>query len=515
MPDPSSFRFDSSQLERNFAVMQPVDDSVQASDSTTPACCSRTALIIRCRHTERGYALELPLKTRKPNESPNVPPQNRQQLVMRTELPGPFLQVLSIHEGRDVAEVTITGQGPNQCPPGKPNRVRLEGLGGGNKDVPFDSWAFKAPALLDGKLLDQPGDDLIALLHPFKMPDLAPQLWTISVPGCAAAKLKTTIAAFPDVRWSGQLTLRAESNDKERSGYQITADSTLACTYNGHRLELNTQQQAIVLCPWFDCLEPLARSAVAVLALRPSARLQGFDAPALVRHGEFTWDPWPQLTLRLDAALTEEKGTGLIGHQLRAQVSGEPLIGARGEISLLAKWLQEPAKTRLLTPVLAAIEARRTEEICEELGLWLVADGRASLRAGVEARRPGFATESAGKVTGSVALYLQARSTREYETLIIRHGSSTDSTKLSGISVGLTPPPATPLPEPLDRKFQAAVNFTGCAVSSMEKCRPGIRFRSLRPADNPKPSPVQILPARIWPSGTEPDQLAEIEWLPK
>lgn len=515
MPDPSSFRFDSSLLERSFAVMQPVDDSVQADDSTTPACCSRTSLVIRCRHVDRGYSLELPLKTRKPNESPDVPPQNRKQLVMRTELPAPVLQVLSVREGKDVAEVAATGLGPNQCRPGKPNRVRLEGLSAGNKDVPFESWSWKAPALLDGALLDQGSEDLIALLHPFKMPEFAPQVWTISVPGCAAAKLKATIASFPDVRWSGQLTLRAEPSDKVKSGYQITSDSTLACTYNGHRLDIQTQDQAEALCPWFECLEPLARSAVAVLALRPSIRLQGFDTPALVRHGEFSWDPWPQLTLRLDAALSEQKGNGLLGHRLRVQVSGEPLIGARGEISLLAKWLQEPAKTRLLAPILAALDARRTEEICEELGLWLVAEGRASLRATVEAQRPDLTTESPGKVSGGVALYLQARSIREYETLVIRHGSATDSTKLSGIEVGLEPPPATPLPEPLERKFRAAVNFTGCAVSSLEKHRPGIRFRALSPAGSPKPSPIQILPARVWPAGTEPGQLSEVEWTAK
>lgn len=512
MPDPGSFQFEPERLERFFASLQIVDDSVKSADATAAGCCSRTRLKVSCRAAERGYVLSLPLVTRLPNESPALPPQNRHFHVMRADIPAPMLQILSTHEGREVAEVSLGGEGPAHCPPGRPNRVKIDGVNGGSQDVPFVNWSWRAPAVIDGALMDRGAEEIIELLHPFKAPDLPAQMWSLSVPGCAAARLKATVAAFPDVRWQGRLTIQVEPKKGGKAGFEMKPDGAVICSYNGHQLKVEDFLQARVLCGWFDCLEMLAKSAVAVLALKPGVKHTGFDNPRLERGGELRWSPWPRLSLRAESSLFEQKGNGLLGHALNVLVSGDPLVGAQGEISLLPAWLENPARRRILAPLLAGVAGRRPEEISHELGLWLVAGGQVSLRAGVSARRPEARTGAQGSARGRVSLHVEGRSVREFETILVRSGGAASLSVPSGIEAQCEGPPDSPVAEPVEKKCTALVSFTGVAVDSLEKWTPGCRIRRWLPAGAEAPPPLVLVPARSWPSGAEPGKPAEIPW---
>ncbi|HEY1083277.1 MAG TPA: hypothetical protein VGE29_13500 [Prosthecobacter sp.] len=512
MADPWSFQFNNEKLESSFCSLQPVSDSVQAAESPMPGCCSRTSLTLSCRGFERGYALALPLKTRLPNETPDSPPQNSRMQVMTAQLPPPMLQVLSVHDGKEVAEIAVSAQGANQCPPGQPNRVKVDGVGGGLQDVPFNQWGWKAPAILDSRLMEPLGEDMISLLHPFKAPALPAQVWSLSVPGCPAAKLKASVAAFPDVRWHGRLVLRTEAKPNSTAGFVALLDGDLACLYNGQEFKVTGRDQLRALCRWTDAVEVLAKCAVALMALRPGTRLQGLDNPRLEKHGELRLSPWPQLSLQVDSQLFEQEGNGLLGHALKVLVSGDPLMGAQGEISLLPAWLEDPGKRRLLAPLLVGLDAVRVEEVAQELGLWLVAEGQVSLRAGIESRRPSTSTQSLGRAAGRLALNLEIRSLREYDTLVAHYGGAEDITAPAGLSAVCEPAPESPLPDPLGKPCRALLSFTGCSVAGLEKWRPGCRFRRWQPPGAKPPSAVPMLPARSWPSGGEPGQAAEIPW---
>lgn len=512
MPDPSAFRFEPERLERFFASLQPVDDSVQSTDATAAGCCSRTRLTLRCRAVERGYALSLPLQTKLPNESPGMPPQNRHFQVMRTAVPPPMLQVLSAHEGKEVAEIAVSGEGAAQCPPGNPNRVRVEGVNGGEQDVPFTQWSWKAPAVIDGALMDKGAEEIIKLFHPFKAPDLPAQLWSLSVPGCPAAKLKATVAAFPDVRWQGRLTIQVEPRKGGGGGFEMKPDGAITCSYNGHQMKVADWLQGRVLCQWLECLDMLAKSAVAVLALKPGAKHTGFDNPRLENHGEFRWSPWPRLSLKVESSLFEQKGNGLLGHALSVLVAGDPLVGAQGEISLLPTWLENRARRKILSPLLADLEAQRSEEITHELGLWLVAEGQVSMRAAVSARRPEALTEARATARGRVDFRVEGRSVREFETIIVRAGATAHLSVPPGIEAQCESPPESPVPEPLEKKCKALVSFTGVAVSDIEKWLPGCRLRRWLPAGEDAPPPVALVPGRSWPAGGEPGKPVEIPW---
>jgi hypothetical protein len=289
-------------------------------------------------------------------------------------------------------------------------------------------------------------------------------------------------------------------------------DGSIECSYNGHRLEVADWYQGRVLCEWFECLEMLAKSAVAVLALKPGVKHAGFDNPKLEKHGEMRWSPWPRLSLKLESSLFEQKGNGLLGHALSVLVAGDPLVGAQGEISLLPAWLENAARRKILAPLLAGMKARRPEEIAHELGLWLVADGQISLRAGVNARRPEARTVASASARGRVNLRVEGRSIREFETLMVRCSGAQGAGVPSGIDAVCESPPDSPIQEPLDKKCKALISFSGVAVASLEKWGPGCRLRRWLPADASPPPAVVLVPARTWPSGGEPGKAVEVPW---
>ncbi len=512
MPGTDGFQFNAEKVEKSFSTLQPVDDSVQAADSPTPGCCSRTSLSLSCRSFERGYNLELPLKSKQANETPFLPPQNRQLHVMAVEVEAPFLQVLSVREGNEVAEITVSAQGPNQCPPGKPNTVKIQGIGGGSRDVPFAQWSWKAPAILDARLMQPLNEDMIALLHPFKAPCLPAQVWSLSVPGCPASKLKTNVIAFPDVQWHGRVLVKAVPKPGTDAGFETIIEGDLVCRYNGNDFKIDTRDQAHALSRWFEIVEMLAKCAVAIMALRPGPKYAGFDHARLEKYGALRLEPWPQLSLQVDSALFEQQGNGLLGHALKVLIYADPLVSADGEVSLLPMWLEDSTKKGMVAPLLAGLDVVRTEEVAQELGLWLVVQGRSSLRSGIEARRPIAATQVLARASGGISLNLEARSVREYDAFVIQCGGVEDRSMPAGLQIACEPAPESPLQEPLDKKTRVLLNFTGCAIGGIEKWRPGCRYRRWQPLEAKPPGALPVLPARSWPSGGEPGQLVEIPW---
>lgn len=512
------FEFDPARLEGSFSDMQPVSDAVQRAESTTPGCCGRTRVTISCRSFERGYSLDLPLHGRKPNESPFEPPQNFQSVVMAAEIPPPMLQLLSRHDGDGVAEVLITASGPAECPPGTPSRLVLEGSGGCTRDVPQKAWTWSAPAILDAAQIESLDENLISLLHPFKMPHLPAQLWKLSLPRCPASQIKATIATFPDVRWRGELNVTTRPNPEVNSGYEMRFEGDLACSYNDKRWLLQDKSQAKALSKWIDGLDVLARSAAAFTALRPASRHAGLDNPRLTRMEEFRFEPWPRLSIALEAQLFEQEGNGLLGHALSMRVQAAPLIGASGEMSLLGPWLEQMDKKPIIRPLLAALDVIRAEEIAQELGLWLVADGQISLRAGVEAKRPQLRTTTMGRANGSVRLGLEARSIRDYDSFVIHQGGSADTTIQPGFHATCKAAPEAPFNDPREHPPMAAFEFSGLSISRLEKRRPGCVFRHhskvLPGGEGAEKSPegCMLAPARSWPADATLEAPAEVPW---
>lgn len=514
------FEFDPARLEGSFSDLQPVSDSVQRAESTTPSCCHRTRVTISCRAFERGYVLELPLFGKGPNESPGDPSHNHQYHVMAAQIEPPTLQILSEHDGDAVAEIVISASGPPQCPPGVPSRLNLEGIGGTTQAIPVTAWTWKAPAVLSAALIESLDEDLISLLHPFKMPDLPAQIWKLELPRCPGAKISATVAAFPDVRWQGKLNLITKPKPGPEAGFNLNLDGDLACTYNGRQWPVREIFQAKTLCKWTNCLEVLARSAAALMALRPGARHAGLDNPRLARMQEFRFDPWPRLSLGIEAGLFEQEGNGLLGHALRIIVSGDPLIGASGEMGLIGPWLEEIDKANLIAPLVAALDVVRAEEIAQETGLFLVADGQISLRVGIEARRPTAATADVGRASGSVCLGIEARSIRDYDSFIIHQGGAEDPKVRPGFRAKCDPPAETPQSDPREHKPRAVIEFTGLALSRLEKQRPGCRFRHLAKPEpiletgvaEPASNSCVLAPSRHWPSDAGPGESAEVPW---
>ena len=513
-----SFDFDPARLEGSFSDMQPVSDAVQRAESITPGCCGRTRVTVGCRSFERGYKLELPLHGRLPNESPSDPPQNFQSFVMLAEITPPMLQILSLHDGEGVADIVVTADGPAECPPGSPSWLSVEGCGGSKRAVPQKGWNWPAPAILDASLIEMLDEDLISLLHPFKMPSLPAQLWKLSLPRCPASKISATVAAFPDVRWQGGLDITTQPKEDASSGYDMLFEGDLACSYNGRHWPVKEKSHAKALCKWIDCLEVLARSAVAVMALRPSSRHAGLDNPRLTRFEELRFEPWPRLSISLEAKLFEQEGNGLLGHALRMMIRADPLIGASGELSLLGPWLEQLDKKPILGPLIAALDVIRAEEIAQELGLWLVADGQISLRSGVEARRPNARTVSAGRSSGHVRLGIEARSSRDYDSFIIHQGGSADGSLPAGFHAACEAPAESPQNDPREHKPRAAIEFSGISITRLEKRRLGCTFRhhgkpsQATETEAKTPAGCLLAPSRSWPGDATFDSLAEVPW---
>jgi len=517
MPATQVFDFDPARLEGQFSDMQPVNDSVKRAESAMAGCCRRTRVTIFSQDAGRGYTLELPLTGKKPNESPLDPPSNHFAHVMTAQVKPPMLQVLSGHSGNRVAEITTTADGPPQCPPGVDSKLRLEGLGGATRVVPQAAWVWPAPAILDAELMEELDEEMLSLFNPFKMPELPAQVWSVDLPRCAMSLISARIAAFPDLRWNGRLDAFVKPSVESPSGYELQIGGDLSCSYDGRQWKVQEKRQAKALCKWIDGLEVLARSAAAIMALRPGPRHAGLDNPRLTRMETFKFHPWPSLSIHLDASLFVQDGNGLLGHALSMKIQAASLIGASGEMSLLGPWLEQEDKKPLLRPLLVGLDVIRAEEIAQELGIWLVADGQISLQAGVEVRRPQTQVASVGRSQGEIPLRIETRSIREYDSFVIHQGGSEDAGLRAGFRVGCEAPAESPMPDPREHKPKVVFQFSGFQVARLQKGRPGCRFRHLppEPPENASEEGRQgclLAPSRSWPEDAKIDAPAEVPW---
>ena len=501
-----------SEAEQRFSSLQLVDEVVQLENSAVPACCLHTGLEIADEAGSRDYTLGLPLRSHKPNETPLRPPQNLLANIMGVALEAPFFQVLTsaFNDGKAFAGVTVEGTGPAQCPPGQTSRVVISGAVMGAKEIPTGPWQVALPAALVPSGLDAP--DAVDVFHPFLLPQLPAQVATISVPGCKEIGMEARVAVFPDARWSGSLRVSAEPAPESKKGFKVSVEGDLACEYGGTKLAITTLGQAQALCPWFEVIETLAKSIVAMKVLLPSRKNQGLDSVVLSKGPPLNWDPWPALLLEISARLTPQVNNGLLAHSLRYVMRGDPLIAARGELGLLPSWMDSPLWRERLGPLLVGTRGQRIEEITQEMGLYLTARGSVSINASVALARPEGQTEIKAQASGKVALCIEGRSTREYETIVVRGGSADEVTEEACVKAVMWPPPPSPMPDPSERKCRSMVNFTGYALHSLEKHRPGILIRARKkivPEGEPQPLLAHVLPARNWPGGDEP---AEIPW---
>lgn len=517
MPAIQVFDFDPARLEGDFSDMQPAAEPVQRVESAVPGCCGRTRVSISCREASRGYVLQLPLKGRLPNESPQNPPSNHFSHVMAAQIPPPVLQVLSGHRGGGVAEITIMADGPRECPPGVESRLRLEGVGGGIREVPQTAWVWLAPAILDADLLEEMDEALISLFHPFKMPELPAQTWVLDLPRCVLSRMSARVATFPDVRWTGRLNVSTKPSTELSAGHELIISGDLACSYDGRHWPVKDKQQAKALCKWFEGVEVFARSAASIMSLRPGARHAGLDNPRLVRMEPLRFEPWPNLSMHLDAALFEQEGNGLLGHSLQMQIQGSPMIGASGEMSLIGPWLEQQDKKPFIRPLLAGLDVIRTEEIAQELGIWLVADGQISLHAAVKARRPQAQTVSKVSSQGAITIGMEVRSRREYDGFIIHQAGADNPGERAGFTAVCAPPDETPQTDPREHKPKAAFQFTGLQFYQIEKRRPGCIFRHMPPGSaETRPDEAGrgclLAPSRAWPADSKIEAPAEIPW---
>jgi hypothetical protein len=199
------------------------------------------------------------------------------------------------------------------------------------------------------------------------------------------------------------------------------------------------------------------------------------------------------------------------------KIQAASLIGASGEMSLLGPWLEQEDKKPLLRPLLVGLDVIRAEEIAQELGIWLVADGQISLQAGVEVRRPQTQVASVGRSQGEIPLRIETRSIREYDSFVIHQGGSEDAGLRAGFRVGCEAPAESPMPDPREHKPKVVFQFSGFQVARLQKGRPGCRFRHLppEPPENASEEGRQgclLAPSRSWPEDAKIDAPAEVPW---
>lgn len=500
-----------SELEKAFAFSQPVSDAVQRSESAIPGCCSRTRLRLGCREKVRQYSLELPEMAPRGEKGRGIEPKERRFHVMDIELPGPVLQVLSNGEGADVAEVQVRSEGPGSCPPGTSNRVHIEGAGGGARVVPFSDWVLSAPSVLRPSILEEVDRDTLKLLHPFRAPKLPAQTWKVEMPSCPRSRLNAIVASFPDVRWSGRLSLAVVGDSSSKKGFQLKPEGAVECSYSGRTWAVKSSDDALVICQWFGALEMLGKCVVSILELEASEKYSGMDNPSLQRGEVLRFDPWPQLSFSVESRLFEQTGKALLGHQLRAVVSEGKMVGAKGELSLLPQWLDDLSKRRWLTALLVGTEGERPEEITRKMGFWLIVEGTLSLMAAVEANRPVAATSCESRAEGGVEVRAEFRSIYDYEGAVVEIGGAENSAALAMLEAECLRPEESPSQDPMEKRFRASLRFSGVSLGRVVKLRPGCQIRRWDSDPARLDARVPLVPARSWPGGGDGEPI-EVPW---
>ncbi|HEX2747540.1 MAG TPA: hypothetical protein VHM91_06055 [Verrucomicrobiales bacterium] len=506
-----------SRADKDFSGVRTVSDAVQPEDHGLPPCCARTRIVLKCRHDERGFTYNMPVKGRSPWLSPDVPPQNRKWHVMADNAT-PVFQVVSssTHEAeRDV--INIRAEGPGECPPGTPSVLTVTPNAGAAEvlRLPLRDWKVPVPSSLTSDVLnadkpwERPG------LHPFCLPDLPARTWVIAFPACPAKGLGMSVyvKSFPGVLWSGQARVQAQSSNGPA---RPVVEGGITLRVDGRERLIDDWRSLRAIFPFMGMIDDLTKTVNAVNELCSPLRSRGLDSSRLQWREPLRWDPMPSMSIQVESRLFEQTASGLLGHFLDIKLNGEPLAGATGEANVLPVLFTNATAEKRLKPITGGHHGG-IAELSTRYGIYLVAQGRSTVIASLRSARPIEPIAQRFLSHGEVNFALEGRSESEFESLVVSSTSATSAAEGARLAVELEAPPDSPLPEPRARKVKAQAAFTGMVFHSMERHSGGVRIRPWQPPppgdeEPPPPQPVNVLPARMWPQGTEPGKTEEIPW---
>lgn len=505
-----------SRADAAFSGVRTISDPVEPGTRAIPPCAARTKITLRCRHDERAFTFTLPAKGRDPWLSPDVPPQNRRAHVM-ADMAAPVLQVVSsaTHEG-SMDTLILRADGPPECPPGTPSAVVITPEAGAPQSVrvPARDWKLPLPSPLPGEAVAGEKPWELPGVHPFCLPDLPARTWRVALAACPSdsAGMSVMVKAFPGVTWNGQARIQVQA---ENGPARPVVEGGLTLRVDGRERTLRDWRSLKTVFPLLSMLDDLTRTANAVAELTSPRHSRGLDSSRLQWREPFRWDPMPSLSVALESRLFEQPESGLLGHYLNIAITGEPLAGASGEASVLPLLMTNAAAEKQLAPITGG-RGGRIAELSTRYGVYLIAEGRCTFRAGLRSVRPLEPVAQEFLTHGAVSLTLEARSESEFESLVVRSTAATSASEGCTLSVALEAPPDSPLPEPRARKPKVQCAFTGLHFHGLERVSGGVRIRPWQPPpENEEPTPakpVSLLPARMWPQGSEPGTPAEISW---
>ncbi len=506
-----------SRADAVFSGVRTISDPVEPDARAIPPCAARTKIPLRCRHEERGFTFTLPAKGRDPWLSPDVPPQNRRAHVM-ADMSGPVLQVVSsaTHEG-SMDTLLLRADGPPECPPGTPSFVVITPDAGEPQKVrvPSRDWKLPLPSPFAAETLESEKPWELPGVHPFCLPDLPARTWRIALAACPsdAAGMSMLVKSFPGVTWNGQARVTVQA---ENGPARPVVENSLALRMDGRERTLHDWRTLKTVVPLLGMLDDLTRTVNAVAELTSPRHSRGLDSSRLQWREPFRWDPMPSLSLTLESRLFEQPASGLLGHYLNIAITGEPLAGAAGEASVLPLLMTNAEAEKRLAPITGG-RGGRIAELSTRYGIYLIAEGRCTFRAGLRSVRPLEPITQEFLTHGAVNFALEGRSESEFESLVVSSTAATSAGAGCTLAVALEAPPDSPLQEPRDRKPKVQCAFTGLHFHSLERISGGVRLRPWQPPpENEEPAPpkpVAMLPARMWPQGSEPGTPAEVPWV--
>lgn len=435
----------------------------------------------------------------------------------------PVFQVISAVKHEPAVDViNIRAEGPAECPPGTPSVLTVTPAAGAQTvtPLPLRDWKLPVPAAVSAEILDaaQPWEH--PGMHPFCLPDLPARTWRVAFSACPAKGLgmSVSIKAFPGLYWTGQVSVRISA---ENGPARPRVEGGLEMRLDGRSRTIDNWRQLRSIFPVLEMMDDLTRTVNAVNDFTSPRNSRGLDSSRLQWRDPFHWDPAPSLSLRLESRLYEQWASGLLGHYLELHLQGEPLAGATGEANVLPLLITNALAEKRLAPLTRGRPGSITE-LSTRYGVYLVAAGRCTLIGSLRSVRPVEPISQRFLSQGEVTFALEGRSDTEFESITVSSTAATNAAEGTRFAVTLEAPPEAPLPEPRDRKPKMQAAFTGLHFHALERQSGSVRIRPWQPSqedteqkEKEAPKPVAVLPARLWPRGTEPGQTEEIPWCPE
>jgi len=506
-----------SRADKDFSGVRSVSDAVQPEDHGLPPCCARTKIVLRCRHDERAFTYSMPVKGNYSWHSYSVPPHNIKWHVMADKAT-PVLQVVSsaTHEaGQDI--LNIRADGPGECPPGTPSIITVTPDMGAREvlQVPVRDKKIPLPSPVPAETLTAEKPWERQGMHPFCLPDLPSRTWIVAFPACPAKGLGMSVhvKVFPGVHWTGSARVQVQSNNGPA---RPVVEGGIALRVDGKEKLINDWRSLRAIFPFMGMMDELTKTVNAVNELCSPLRSRGLDSSRLQWREAFRWDPLPSMAVQVESRLFEQTASGLLGHFLDISINGEPLAGAAGEANVLPVLYTNATAEKRLKPITAGHHGG-IAELSTRYGIYLVAQGRTTVIASLRSSRPLERISQRFLSHGEVSFALEGRSEAEFESLVVSSTAATSASEGARLFVNLEAPPDSPLPEPRDRKPKAQAAFTGMVFQGIERVCGGVRIKPWQPPppsdeEPAPPQPVNILPARMWPQGSEPGAVEDIPW---